>query len=68
MRDRLTETGCAPPNEDPIHERAAEALYRELERLDPTGGPNWTALPEGDKHLYRSCIDVVAPILGSRDA
>jgi hypothetical protein len=52
-----------PGKTEPAEERAARMLYEELERLDPSGNAPWGNLLEGERHLYRACIDAIAPIL-----
>lgn len=63
MRDRASE--MAPEPTAAMREKAARALYEELERLDPSGEVSWDDLSVGMREMYRSCIDAVIPILGA---
>ena len=35
----------------------AKALHSNMERLDPTGRPDWSVLAENERHFYRERIE-----------
>jgi hypothetical protein len=46
-------------SKDETIEGLARVLHREMERLDPTGKPDWQKLTEREREFYRSCIDAL---------
>jgi hypothetical protein len=51
------------PPENPLIERAAAALYAEMQRMGPCGEPAWVELSEGDRHVYLTYVEVVLATL-----
>jgi hypothetical protein len=41
----------------PVLEVLAESLFRDLARFDPPDGVDWAYLDEGEKEVYRACVE-----------